>query len=95
MQPFDDGHAFRAGFGAVPLVAQHRIVDYLARMQRLDSPAPGRAPLIRLVGARIVSAHGRTARELVIHSRAKARGATRSYDTRFRVYSGGRIERVA
>jgi hypothetical protein len=95
MQLFDDGLAFSLGLGAVPLAAQRRIVDYLARMKRLDPPAPGKAPLIRLVAARIVSARDRTARDLVIHSRVKARGATRCYDTRFRVFNGGRIERVA
>lgn len=83
------------GFGALPIAAQHGLVDYLVRMQRLDPPAPGTAPLIRLIGTRIVSEGGRTAQELVIHSRVKRDGTTCSYDTRFHVSDAGRIERIA
>ncbi len=80
-------------FRALPGRVQNDIVDCLVRNKRLSAPTPGVAPLIRLRAGSVRDlGSGRTARDVLIHSRVVTRDGVRSYDTRFRVYSDDRIE---
>ena len=81
-------------FRALPGRVQDGIVGHLVRAKRLAPPAHGAAPLIRLrTGSVREIGPGRTARDVLIHSRIVTRdNGLRAYDTRFRVYSDDRIE---
>ena len=83
-------------FRSLPGTVQSAIVDQLVRAHRLNPPAPGTVPLIRMVagGLRDVG-NGRTARDVLIHSRIKIGDEMRAYDTRFRVFSAQRVELIA
>ncbi|HEX3465909.1 MAG TPA: hypothetical protein VHS78_17815 [Candidatus Elarobacter sp.] len=83
-------------FRALPVLVQDAIVEQLVRAKRLNAPAPGTVPLIRMSagGMRDVG-HGRTAQDVLIHSRAKVGDSMHAYDTRFRVFSSQRVELIA
>ncbi|HEV3088609.1 MAG TPA: hypothetical protein VGX96_15460 [Candidatus Elarobacter sp.] len=83
-------------FRALPIVVQNAIVEALVRAKRLNQPAPGTVPLIRMIagGVRDLGG-GRTAQDVLIHSRVKIEDAMLSYDTRFRVLSSQRVELIA
>jgi hypothetical protein len=83
-------------FRALPVAIQSAIVDQLVRAKRLDAPAPGTVPLIRMIagGVRDLD-HGRTSQDVLIHSRVKTGDEMRAYDTRFRVLSAQRVELIA
>ncbi len=84
-------------FRSLPAAIQGAIVDQLVRARRLNAPAPGTVPLIRMIAGRVHElGQGRTAQDVLIHSRVKIDdGGTRAYDTRFRVFSSQRIELIA
>ena len=83
-------------FRALPIAVQNAIVDALVRARRLNQPAPGTVPLIRMVAGSVRDlGAGRTAQDVLIHSRVKIEDATLSYDTRFRVLSSQRVELIA
>jgi hypothetical protein len=84
-------------FRSLPAKIQTAIVDQLVRAERLNAPAPGTVPLIRMIAGRVHElGPGRTAQDVLIHSRVKMDdGGTRAYDTRFRVFSAQRIELIA
>jgi hypothetical protein len=83
-------------FRSLPGTVQNAIVEQLVRAKRLNAPAPGTVPLIRMVagGVRDVG-NGRTAQDVLIHSRMKIGDEMRAYDTRFRVFSAQRVELIA
>jgi hypothetical protein len=82
-------------FRALPIAVQNAIVDQLVRTGRLERPAPGTVPLIRMIAGlpRGVSPD-RTAQDVLIHSKVARNDGMRSYDTRFRVYASGLIELI-
>jgi hypothetical protein len=84
-------------FRSLPVAIQGAIVEQLVRVRRLNAPAAGTVPLIRMIAGRVHElGQGRTAQDVLIHSRVKMDdGGTRSYDTRFRVFSSQRIELIA
>ena len=84
-------------FRSLPVAIQTAIVDQLVRVRRLNTPAPGTVPLIRMIAGRVHElGGGRTAQDVLIHSRVKLDdGGMRTYDTRFRVFSSQRIELIA
>lgn len=80
-------------FRSLPAVVQTAIVQHLVRARRLAPPAPGMAPLIRLkTGSVREIGAGRIAQDVLIHSRVMGADGTRSHDTRFRVFSNGKVE---
>jgi hypothetical protein len=83
-------------FRGLPVAVQDAVVDHLVRAGRLERPAPGTVPLIRMIAGmpRGVSPD-RTAQDVLIHSKVERDDGMRSYDTRFRVYAGGQIELIA
>ncbi|MDB5027178.1 MAG: hypothetical protein JWO66_867 [Candidatus Eremiobacteraeota bacterium] len=83
-------------FRSLPARVQGAIVEQLVRAGRLNAPAPGTVPLIRMVAGRVHElGDGRTAQDVLIHSRIKLDDAMRAYDTRFRVLSSQRVELIA
>jgi len=83
-------------FRSLPVAIQSAIVDMLVRAKRLNQPAPGTVPLIRMLAGRVHEiGQGRTAQDVLIHSRIKIADDMHAYDTRFRVYSSQRIELIA
>ncbi|MDB5070055.1 MAG: hypothetical protein JWM87_1166 [Candidatus Eremiobacteraeota bacterium] len=84
-------------FRSLPATIQNAVVDQLVRAGRLNAPAPGTVPLIRMIAGRVHElGQGRTAQDLLIHSRVKMDdGGTRAYDTRFRMFSSQRIQLIA
>jgi hypothetical protein len=83
-------------FRALPGVVQSAIVDQLVRARRLNAPAPGTVPLIRMVAGSFRDVgQGRTAQDVLIHSRIKIGDEMRAFDTRFRVFSAQRVELIA
>jgi hypothetical protein len=83
-------------FRALPIAVQNAIVERLVRGGRLERPAPGTVPLIRMTpGSPRDAGRGRTAQDVLIHSKVEHEGGMRSYDTRFRVYASGLIELIA
>jgi len=83
-------------FRALPSVVQNAIVEALVRAKRLNQPAPGTVPLIRMVAGSVRDlGQGRTSQDVLIHSRVKIEDAMLSYDTRFRVLSSQRVELIA
>jgi hypothetical protein len=82
-------------FRALPIVVQNAIVDKLVRAGRLERPAHGTVPLIRMsAGSQHDAGQGRTAQDVLIHSKVARDDGMRSYDTRFRVYASGLIELI-
>lgn len=83
-------------FRSLPAAIQSAIVGQLVRVKRLSPPAPGTVPLIRMIAGRVHElGQGRTAQDVLIHSRIKVEDGMQAYDTRFRVYSNQRIELIA
>lgn len=83
-------------FRALPGIVQSAIVDQLVRAKRLNAPAPGTVPLIRMVAGGVRdTGQGRTLQDVLIHSRVKLGDDMCSYDTRFRVFSAKRVELIA
>jgi hypothetical protein len=83
-------------FRALPIAVQNAVVDQLVRARRLERPAPGTVPLIRMVAGLPRGVDGdRTAQDVLIHSKVARDDEMRSYDTRFRVYANGQIELIA
>jgi len=82
-------------FRALPIAVQNAVVDQLVRAGRLDRPAPGTVPLIRMLAGRPRGVSpDRTAQEVLIHSKVERHDGMRSYDTRFRVFANGQIELI-
>ncbi len=83
-------------FRSLPAAVQSAIVEQLVRARRLNAPAPGTVPLIRMVagGVRDLGG-GRTSQDVMIHSRMKIADEMRAFDTRFRVLSAQKVELVA
>jgi hypothetical protein len=70
-----------------------QIADHLVRLKRLAPPAPGMAPLIRLDAAAPRELEdGRSARDVMVHSRLRTADGVRSFQTRFRVFSDDRAD---
>ena len=83
-------------FRSLPELVQSAIVDQLVRAGRLNAPAPGTVPLIRMIAGSVRDVgNGRTAQDVLIHSRMKAGDQMRAFDTRFRVFSARRVELIA
>ena len=83
-------------FRSLPETVQDAIVEQLVRAKRLEAPAPGTVPLIRMVAGTIRDlGQGRSAQDVLIHSRVKAGDEMRAFDTRFRVLSAQRVELIA
>jgi hypothetical protein len=83
-------------FRSLPTAIQSAIVELLVRAKRLNQPAPGTVPLIRMIAGQVHEVgQGRTAQDVLIHSRIKIADEMRAYDTRFRVFSSQRIELIA
>ncbi|MEA2688098.1 MAG: hypothetical protein QOJ39_1106 [Candidatus Eremiobacteraeota bacterium] len=79
--------------GSLTARVRAQIADHLVRLKRLASPAPGMAPLIRLDAAAPRELEdGRTARDVVVHSRLRTSDGVRSFQTKFRVYTDDRID---
>ena len=82
-------------FRSLPIAVQNGIVEHLVRTKRLAPPAPGAVPLIRLTAGAVRDlGNGRSTQDVLIHSRISINQQTRSFDTRFRVYSNLRIELI-
>lgn len=82
-------------FRSLPVAIQNAIVEHLVRAKRLAPPTVGTVPLIRLsAGAVRDLGNGRSAQDVLIHSRVVVDQETRSFDTRFRVFSNLRIELI-
>jgi hypothetical protein len=82
-------------FRSLPVAVQNGIVEHLVRTKRLAPPTQGVVPLIRLTAGAIRDlGNGRSAQDVLIHSRLAVDQEMRSYDTRFRVYSNLRIELI-
>ncbi|MBV8370132.1 MAG: hypothetical protein JO036_14590 [Candidatus Eremiobacteraeota bacterium] len=74
---------------------QGTIADHLVRLKRLAPPGAGMAPLIRLdsdVPRKLED--GRSARDIVVHSRIRTDTGVRGFETRFRVFPDERVEVV-
>lgn len=83
-------------FRSLPKAIQSAIVEQLVRAKRLSPPSPGTVPLIRMVAGSVRElGDGRTAQDVLIHSRIKLQDEMRAYDTRFRVLSAQRVELIA
>lgn len=83
-------------FRSLPVTIQTAIVEQLVRAGRLLPPAPGTVPLIRMVAGAVRDVgQGRTAQDVMIHSRVKIGEEMCSYDSRFRVFSSQRVEMLA
>ncbi len=83
-------------FRALPAAVQAAIVEQLVRAHRLNPPAPGTVPLIRMVAGPLRDlGQGRTSQDVLIHSRIKVQDEMHAYDTRFRVLSRQRVELIA
>jgi hypothetical protein len=83
-------------FRALPVVVQSAIVEHLVRAKRLNPPTPGTVPLIRMIAGELRDVgQGRTAQDVLIHSRVKSGDAMQAYDTRFRVLSNERVQLIA
>jgi hypothetical protein len=83
-------------FRALPIAIQSAIVEQLVRAKRLEKPAPGTVPLIRMVAGGVREhGHGQTTQDVLIHSRVKVGDQMCAYDTRFRVFASQRIELIA
>jgi hypothetical protein len=83
-------------FRALPIAVQNAVVDHLVRSGRLERPARGTLPLIRMAaGLPRDVGHEQTAQDVLIHSKVEREGRMRSFDTRFRVYATGQIELIA
>jgi hypothetical protein len=83
-------------FRSLPQLVQSAIVDQLVRAGRLNAPAAGTVPLIRMLAGSVRNVgNGRTAQDVMIHSRMKAGDQMRAFDTRFRVFSARRVELIA
>lgn len=80
-------------FRSLPGSVQNAIVQHLVRAGRLAPPSAGMAPLIRLkTGSVREIGLGRSAQDVLIHSRLSGPDGTRTHDTRFRVFSNGKVE---
>jgi hypothetical protein len=80
-------------FRSLPSSVQNEIVKYLVRKGRLQPPANGQAPLIRVeTSAPRDLGNGRVARDVLIHSRIVKHAETMSFDTRFRVFSTNQVQ---
>jgi hypothetical protein len=83
-------------FRSLPAIVQSAIVDQLVRARRLNAPAPGTVPLIRMIAGSVRDiGNGRTTQDVLIHSRMKVGDDMRAFDTRFRVFSAQRVELIA
>jgi hypothetical protein len=83
-------------FRSLPQAVQTAIVGELVRIKRLQPPAPGTVPLIRMVAGTVRDlGNGRTAQDVLIHSRMKIADQMHAFDTRFRVLSAQRVELIA
>ena len=83
-------------FRSLPVAVQSAIVEQLVRIKRLQPPAPGTVPLIRMVAGSVRElGNGRTAQDVLIHSRMKVADQMHAFDTRFRVLSAQRVELIA
>ncbi len=82
-------------FRALPIAVQSAIARNLVRVGRLEPPAPGTLPLIRMIAIPPGARSDRTAQDVLIHSKVGRADGMRSFDTRFRVYANGRIELIA
>jgi hypothetical protein len=83
-------------FRSLPSAVQSSIVDVLVRAKRLNAPAPGTVPLIRMVAGSIRDlGQSRTAQDVLIHSRVRVDEHIHEFDTRFRVFSSQRVELIA
>ena len=83
-------------FRALPIAVQNAIVDQLVAAGRLERPAPGTVPLIRMIaGLPRGVERDRTAQEVLIHSKVERDEGMRSFDTRFRVYANGKIDLIS
>ncbi len=98
-EPKVPGHAPKRSddeFRALPIVVQNAIVEHLVRARRLNAPAPGTVPLIRMLAGSVRDVgQGRTSQDVLIHSRVTVDDGIRAYDTRFRVLSSQRVELIA
>ncbi len=82
-------------FRALPIAVQNAVVDQLVRAGRLERPAAGTVPLIRMIaGARRGVSPDRATQDVLIHSKVAREDGMRSFDTRFRVHANGRLERL-
>ena len=83
-------------FRSLPGAIQSAIVEQLVRAKRLEKPAPGTVPLIRMVAGSVRDhGHGQTTQDVLIHSRVMVGDQMCAYDTRFRVFASQRIELIA
>jgi hypothetical protein len=83
-------------FRSLPIAIQTAIVEQLVRAKRLEKPAAGTMPLIRMVAGGVRDhGHGQTTQDVLIHSRVKVGDQMCAYDTRFRVFASQRIELIA
>jgi hypothetical protein len=83
-------------FRSLPSAIQSAIVEQLVRAKRLEKPAPGTVPLIRMVAGSVRDhGHGQTTQDVLIHSRVSVGDQMCAYDTRFRVFASQRIELIA
>jgi hypothetical protein len=83
-------------FRSLPQAVQTAIVGELVRIKRLQPPAAGTVPLIRMVAGTVRDlGNGRTAQDVLIHSRMKIADQMHAFDTRFRVLSAQRVELIA
>jgi len=79
--------------GILSARVRSQIADHLVRLKRLAPPAPGMAPLIRLEAEPVHNLDdGRTAREVVVHSRLRTSSAVRTFRTKFRVFSDDKVD---
>lgn len=80
-------------FRTLPTVIQNEIVAQLVRVRRLGQPRPGTAPLIRVrASSPRERGNGRSACDVIVHSRIIIDHHTHGFDSRFRVYADGTVE---
>jgi hypothetical protein len=92
-EPTADAESLVDDSGSLTARVRAQIADHLVRLKRLAAPAPGMAPLIRLEAAAPRELEdGRTARDVIVHSRLRTADGVRSHQTKFRVYADDHID---
>lgn len=77
----------------IPIAVQEKLVAILVRLNRIDPPAEGQAPALRMnyLGA-TKSADGSKVHQVAIHSRRRIDDNWYPFDTQFSVDAAGNIE---
>ncbi len=74
----------------LPMAIQQKLIDLLVGQRKLEAPAPGQTPLIKLFYGGLVNVPGKgKAHRVNVHSRIKVNDDMMAYDSRFLVTEPG------